>query len=166
MPVTPKSAENIPIDHEDKSPYLAFKHLELGSPEYQAAFDLRKKILRDPIGLHFSESEIRREHEYFHLGAFLSQRLVACLLLVKISQRVVKMRQVAVESALQGQGIGKKLVIFSEDFARTHGFSLMELNARDTAIPFYLKSGYKSVGDIFVEIAIPHQKMEKNLGGT
>jgi predicted GNAT family N-acyltransferase len=39
----------------------------------------------------------------------------------------------------------------------------MVLNARDTAIPFYLHLGYELVGEPFVEVGIPHRKMRKAL---
>ena len=52
---------------------------------------------------------------------------------------------------------------FSEEFARTHGFTFMVLNARETAVPFYLKLNYAIVGEPFEEVTIPHRRMMKAL---
>jgi len=48
--------------------------------------------------------------------------------------------------------------------ANKNNFKTMILTARKTAVDFYKKVGYKVVSDEFIEITIPHYKMEKNLG--
>lgn len=73
------------------------------------------------------------------------------------------MRQVAVQADLQGQGLGRILVEFSEATARAHGFARMVLNARDTAVNFYLRLGYEIEGEPFTEVTIPHRRMSKLL---
>ena len=37
------------------------------------------------------------------------------------------------------------------------------MHARETAVGFYEKLGYKVVGDKFTEVTIPHYVMEKKL---
>lgn len=73
------------------------------------------------------------------------------------------MRQVAIKNEWQGNGVGKKLVLFAERFAYQHSFNKIELNARKTAVAFYLNLGYKTMGNEFAEVGIPHIKMYKNL---
>lgn len=73
------------------------------------------------------------------------------------------MRQVAVKKEWQGHGVGKKLVVFAERFAFKHLFNKIELNARKTAVDFYLNLGYKTMGNEFTEVGILHLKMVKNL---
>lgn len=75
----------------------------------------------------------------------------------------VRMRQVAVVPELQGQGIGRAMVEYSEALARTVGFTRMILHARETAVAFYEKLGYAKVGERFVEVTIPHWAMAKRL---
>jgi predicted GNAT family N-acyltransferase len=64
---------------------------------------------------------------------------------------------------LQGQGIGSQLVLFTDNYAKEKGYKLIHCNARKTAVPFYLKQGYKILGDEFLEVNIPHYYMEKIL---
>jgi predicted GNAT family N-acyltransferase len=71
------------------------------------------------------------------------------------------MRQVAVAAAMQGKGVGARLVAASEDFAKEHGFQKITLHARETAVLFYERIGYQKIGERFEEVGIPHFKMEK-----
>lgn len=103
------------------------------------------------------------ESSDFHLGLFQSDELVATLVLTTQTESEVKMRQVAVAPEFQRQGLGRRLVAFSEDFAKSKGFKAMVLNARDTAIEFYLRLGYEAYGEPFEEVTIPHQAMRKSL---
>ena len=43
------------------------------------------------------------------------------------------------------------------------GGRLLTLHARETAVAFYLRLGYRVVGEPFVEVTIPHRTMEKLL---
>jgi ribosomal protein S18 acetylase RimI-like enzyme len=74
------------------------------------------------------------------------------------------MRQVAVASEAQRQGVGRAMVEFSETFARRLGFTRMVLHARENAIPFYERLGYCRIGERFEEVTIPHWEMVKELG--
>jgi ribosomal protein S18 acetylase RimI-like enzyme len=136
-----------------------------GSSDYNAELELRNKILRIPLGLDVYEDDLSNELNHFHMGAFDNNKLVGVLVLTPLSKSDVKMRQVAVEEELQGKGIGKKLVEFSEQFSKEKGFRTIVMNARDTAVPFYEKLGYSKEGDMFTEVTIPHFKLYKNLYG-
>jgi ribosomal protein S18 acetylase RimI-like enzyme len=132
------------------------------SDEYEKCVQLRYHVLREPLGLAFSNEQLAAEANDFHLACFRDGELVGCLSLVEESARV-HMRQVAVLPQYQGQGIGRTLVEFAERFARGKGFALMVLHARETALPFYEKLGYKRIGESFEEVTLTHWKMMKEL---
>ena len=69
----------------------------------------------------------------------------------------------AVQNNLQGKGIGASLMSFIENLARDKGYRRLMMHARDTAIGFYEKFGYKLRGDQFIEVGIAHHVMEKAL---
>lgn len=144
---------------------VALRELAYGSAEYEASFDLRRRVLREPLGLIPGPDERAEEARLIHLGAFQDARLVGCLMLHDLGAGDVRMRQVAIEADRQGAGIGKQLVRFSEDVARQRGFRKMVLHARDTAVPFYDRLGYARRGEPFIEVTIPHLTMEKGLHG-
>jgi predicted GNAT family N-acyltransferase len=144
---------------------VVLREIEYGSAEYEASFDLRRRVLREPLGLTPGPEERAEEARLIHLGAFQDAQLVGCLMLHDVGDGAVRMRQVAIEGDRQRAGIGRQLVHFSEDVARRRGFRKMVLHARDTAVPFYDRLGYTPRGEPFVEVTIPHLKMEKELHG-
>jgi ribosomal protein S18 acetylase RimI-like enzyme len=137
--------------------------VEHGSPLYRECVALRLAVLRTPLGLSFTEDELQRESASLHLACHDGQNLVGCLALVPLPDGEIKMRQVAVAPETQGRGIGRSLVDASETLARHRGFTLMTLHARTTAVPFYERLGYETVGDEFEEVTVPHRAMQKRL---
>jgi GNAT superfamily N-acetyltransferase len=49
----------------------------------------------------------------------------------------------------QKKGIGKALILHSESFATQQKTELIWFNARENAVPFYIKMGYKITGAPF-----------------
>lgn len=133
-----------------------------GSPDYYLALELRRELLRTPLGLDFSELEIAEESNQVFMGAFESGEAIGTLTLV-LNGKTCKMRQVAVDSTHQGHGVGSKLVEFAEKWAKQNGFERMDLHARKTAVHFYQSQGYAILGAEFIEVTIPHFKMTKAL---
>jgi predicted GNAT family N-acyltransferase len=84
-------------------------------------------------------------------------------MLEMLPQRVAKMRQVAVKPELQSMGIGSGLVRFSEEWSKQQGLLSIVMHARKEAVPFYERMGYEVRGKEFLEVGIPHFKMEKTL---
>ncbi len=138
--------------------------VEFGTPEYDETIKLRTEILRKPLGLEFTEEQLSKEYDDAHLAILdTDNSIIGCLILTKKDDRTVKMRQVAIAYTHQGKGVGKELVAFSETYAMHIGYQKIELNARDTAVPFYLALDYKIDGDEFFEVGIAHKFMFKHL---
>jgi predicted GNAT family N-acyltransferase len=138
--------------------------VEFATPEYDQTVHLRYKILREPLDLDFTEDQLAAEYSDFHLAAYDDAWILrGCLVLTPKDEKVLKMRQVAVDNAAQSKGIGSLMVKASEVFARAKGYDKMELNARETAVVFYQKLGYNTEGLMFEEVSIPHFKMVKNI---
>ena len=142
---------------------MALKIIDHASKEYKQMVDIRKAILRKPLGLDFTPEELEREKEDILIGCFEDDKLEGCCLLTKEGVGNVRLRQMAVTSGLQGKGIGRVLMSFAENIARDKGFKIMTMHARDNAIGFYEKLGYKKIGNQFLEVTIPHFIMEKEL---
>ncbi|MBL7694261.1 MAG: GNAT family N-acetyltransferase [Ferruginibacter sp.] len=142
---------------------MALKQIDHGTKEYQQMVKLRMDILRQPLGLSFTDEELAREKEDILIGAFDDDDLLACCLLTRADNNSVRLRQMAVQNNLQGKGIGASMMNFAETVARDKGFKKMVMHARKTALGFYEKLGYSVVGDEFTEVTIPHFVMEKSL---
>jgi N-acetylglutamate synthase-like GNAT family acetyltransferase len=138
--------------------------IEFGTPEYDESVALRDTILRKPLKMTFDPEVLAKEWADIHLGYYDNNfGLIGCLILSSVDEKTMKMRQVAVANRAQGLGIGKQLVQASEEKAAELGYKKMICHARETAIPFYDKLGYKIVGKPFTEVNIPHAKMQKTL---
>jgi predicted GNAT family N-acyltransferase len=142
---------------------MALKIIDHGSAEYSQMVRLRDDILRKPLGLSFSQTELAREKDEILIGAFEDDKLLGCCMLVNEEPGVVRLRQMAVSNNLQGKGIGRALMNFAENIARDRGFKKLTMHARKTAIGFYERLGYEVCGDEFQEVTIPHFVMEKKL---
>jgi predicted GNAT family N-acyltransferase len=137
--------------------------LSFGGPEQKNSIQLRREILRTPLGLDFTNEELEQESSQVHIGCYLNTQLAGVLLLKNSADHTLKMRQVAVKNEFQKMGVGKEMVVYAEKWARDNGYKTMELNARKTAVPFYLKLNYSIEGSEFMEVGIPHSKMLKKL---
>ncbi len=136
-----------------------------GTPEFDEALNLRYNILRKPLNMEYEAEDIAKEFDSIHLGCYdnITNEIAGVLVLKPLDKHVLKMRQVAVDVTYQSKGVGTFLVSESEKLAKSLGYIKIELHARDTAIDFYLKSGYSSSGLVFKEVGIDHQFMSKNL---
>ena len=137
---------------------------EFGTPAYDESVKLRHDILREPLGMVFYAEDLAKEYDQTHIGYYDTNGvMVGSLTLQDYGNNIAKMRQVAVAANQQGKGIGKKMVAFSEVYARQNGFTKMVLHAREVACRFYDTLDYSRVGEQFDEVNIPHFKMEKEL---
>ncbi|HAK11734.1 MAG: GNAT family N-acetyltransferase [Chitinophagaceae bacterium] len=142
---------------------MALKIIEHGSKEYRQMVDLRFQLLRKPLGLDFTAEDLEKEKDDILIGIFDDDLLEGCCILTKIAPQTVKLRQMAVNSGLQGKGIGRVLMTFAENVARDRGMRRMVMHARKSAIGFYEKLGYRTCSEEFLEVTIPHYEMEKAL---
>ena len=133
------------------------------SPEYHEMLALRYKILRAPLGLNFSEEDLQQEKDDIFIACRENGNIIGCCILTRLTDKAIKLRQMAVDNHLQGKNIGRNVLLFAEQYAAKHGYATMKLNARKTAVGFYAKYGFMVSGDEFLEIGIPHFLMIKSL---
>ncbi|MFM9281850.1 GNAT family N-acetyltransferase [Paenibacillus jiagnxiensis] len=139
------------------------ERVEWGSPEYEQTLELRDRLLRKPLGLSIQDDPTHLENGDIHIRAVADGHTAGVLLLRKLDDSRLQMKQVAVDAAVQGQSIGRRMVEFAEQTALELGFAEILLHARLSAVPFYEKLGYVKEGDLFTEVGIPHFHMIKDL---
>jgi hypothetical protein len=141
-----------------------FFEAEFASPVYDQSVWLRNIELRKPLGLSFSTDELSGEYAHHHIIMVDDfGELIACLVLVPTSEKVLKMRQVVVREGYKGKGYGSKLVLHAEQWAIGQGYSEFVLHARESAVTFYKRMNYDILSERFMEVNIPHFKMGKKL---
>ena len=133
------------------------------SPEYEKMVDLRRKVLRIPLGINFSAEDLNKDINSYLFACFNDKKeIIGCCVVDNNPENTsFKLRQMAVDPQYQGKGIGKDLIGFVEDYAKSKKINRINLHARKIAVPFYQKLGYNIYGNEFMEVNIPHLKMEK-----
>lgn len=144
---------------------MEIREIKYGSKEYKKSVELRNKILRIPLGHFLDINSLQNEESDIHIVAIEDDKIIGTLILTPIENGILKMRQVAVDNELQGRGIGSDLVQFAEKIAREQKVSKIILDARSSALDFYLRRGYEVISDEYIDehINIPHYKMEKSI---
>ena len=144
---------------------IRFIDIEFGSSRYKELFDLRYKILLQPLGLKFLDSYREEEASFLHVGCVenSTDELIGGLILVPIDNEEIRVMQVAIDTIHQGEGIGKKLVEHAENIAREIGYEKLVMHAMLSVVGFYEKLGFKQEGDLFEEKGISFIRMVKDL---
>lgn len=143
---------------------MTFRAIEFGSDDFRKECALRNAVLRVPIGLSLAAEDLDQEQQQLHFGLFgQAGNLVACVIAAPLSATVAKIRQMAVHSAHQGHGHGRRLIHDIEEYLARRGFVHLVMHARLTAAGFYMKLGYAKVGQEFSEVGLPHIRMEKSI---
>lgn len=137
--------------------------IDYSSPYYENVLLLRNDILRKPIGLNLFDEDLSEDRDQYIIIALIGTELVACLMIKILDEHTVKIRQMAVKENMQKRGFGNTLMRYAENFSILNEYSVIELHARKTAVPFYEKLDYSIIGEEFEEVGIPHFKMIKNL---
>ncbi|PCI52775.1 MAG: GNAT family N-acetyltransferase [Gammaproteobacteria bacterium] len=128
-------------------------------------YQLRWQILRKPWKQQQGSEQDEYEQQAIHKMVINEQgEVLAVGRLEKVAKHQGKVRFMAVSETAQGQGLGQQIINALEQQASQLGFSEITLNARENAIGFYQKLGYKTVKfshTLFDEIK--HYTMVKKL---
>lgn len=144
---------------------MDLKIIKYDSPEYKEMIALRHKILREPLGLNFTEKDFERDRNDILLGVYFpnSKQMVGCCILSPLNDHTVQLRQMAIDSHQQGKGTGSEMLQQAEKVASERNFGYVYMHAREVAVAFYKKHGYTIESDKFIEVGIPHFEMLKQL---
>lgn len=129
---------------------------------------LRLEILRVDIPLPFT-FESDEDSSTFHLGTYSGVELVGVSSFMKSDANLFKepqyqLRGMATKTSHQGRGVGKKMLQEAEEKILKLGVSILWCNAREEAVLFYKKQGFKIIGIPFeIKYIGTHFTMFKSL---
>ena len=133
------------------------------SDEFADYYQLRWRMLRESLGLPLGSEKDDREAEATHIAAFLNDKIVGVGRLHQNSSSEGQIRYMATDPLVHGRGIGSLILRALEVEGSKQSLQRITLDARDTAVDFYLKNGYR-IFDSFVHVVgLPCKKMEKLL---
>lgn len=102
----------------------------------------------------------------FHVGAFKNDELVSIgTFLVQKHQKFeaekqYRLRAMATSPMVRGENFGKKVIEFAKQELKNRKIDLLWCDAREVAIGFYEKMGFKTIGDFYNVPQIgPHKLM-------
>lgn len=76
----------------------------------------------------------------------------------------VRIRQMVVHADRRERGLGRLLLTEAETLLAERGYRRVVLYARDEAIGFYERCGYRQTGETAELIGLEHHRMEKGVG--
>ncbi|MET0389116.1 MAG: GNAT family N-acetyltransferase [Polyangiales bacterium] len=142
---------------------MLLRFVDVTDPLYQHALELRYRVLREPLGRPRSEVTFPFEAACIHLVAIDDNQTRGCVMFHPETERSGRLMQMAVDSAIQGRGLGRLLVQTLEAELVRRGWLQVQLHARAPMVGFYERLGYTTYGEPYLEIGLPHQSMHKTL---
>ena len=130
----------------------------------EATYDLRRRVLRDGRADAVVQNPGDDVPGAFHLAAIDDDDAVVAVASCApepsdfrpAARSPFRLRGMAVEPSLQGQGIGAVLLDAAVSRLRMLGADVVWANGRDTALGFYEQRGWTVLGDGFITVGIPH----------
>lgn len=103
-----------------------------------------------------------KDAEFLHFCLYDGDVLVGCAR-GNINDNALHIGRVTVKTSLRGNGYGKQLFNEIEIYAKKNKLVKLELGAIETAVGFYEKIGFVTIGDFYDEAGWPHINMIKNI---
>ncbi|MFM1912610.1 MAG: hypothetical protein RIR51_448 [Bacteroidota bacterium] len=131
--------------------------------EWSQYFALRYKVLRQDWNQPEGSEILPDDDHAIHLIAIQDEQVLGAARM-HYAENYAQIRCVAIDKNHQYKGIGKKLMLELEKIAKTNNIQKIILEARDNAIPFYEKIGFKIAKMSYLLFGtIPHFTMEKSI---
>jgi GNAT superfamily N-acetyltransferase len=143
--------------------------------EAPALYDIRRRVLRGNDPEKSVDDERDGEATSLHLGGFLNGRLVVSASFYPAespeSKNLVsyQLRYMATDFDVQGSGYGARVLAVASKELVSRGAQQLWANARDTALGFYLATGWSVIEGsehLSPYTQLPHAVIFKNLSST
>lgn len=144
--------------------------VELASPvsdlDWEGYFDLRWRVLREPWNQPRGSERDELDQGSFHLMLRdQSGAVVAVGRLHVNSPEEAQVRFMAVDESWRGHGLGSRILKRLEEQACKQSIKRIVLNAREEALDFYVRHGYRIEGPANTLFGtIRHFAMRKDIG--
>lgn len=142
---------------------LKFKKIEFGTVAYKNLITFRFFNLRKPLKLEWSKDDLKHENKQLHFAIYYNEEIIGCCVLKKINKNKIRLRQMAVLDRYRGMNIGTLIIKKVEEFCLSTGISEIDITARCYAVGFYVKNGFSTYGDTFIDVTLESIKMKKIL---
>lgn len=130
-------------------------NIEIKPIHFEETYPIRQVVLRPNLPKSTCFFEGDQEDTTFHFGLFETNILVGIISLFKNNHdyfseiNQYQIRGMAVLPEYQKLGFGQKLVEYSQNYLKQKNTDLIWFNAREKAVGFYSKIGYRVFGEAF-----------------
>ena len=132
--------------------------------EWKAYYALRFNVLREPWNQPLGSEVLADEDQAIHAIAVEDNEVLGVARMHESAEKQGQVRCVATATAAQGKGIGKAIMAYLEEVAKTKGWTEIVLEARENAVPFYQAIGYTILAESYLLFGeIQHYRMSKTL---
>ena len=133
--------------------------------EFEKYYRLRWQILRQPWDQPKGSEKDQLEHTSFHIMAVADNQVIGVGRLHPVGDNIFQIRYMAVDERFRNNGVGTSVLEAIEKQALLIGAKKIILDAREKAIGFYEKKGYRITAPSHTLFGvIKHFKMEKTIG--
>lgn len=106
--------------------------------------------------------KVPEDESGIHFGLYFEGALVSVISLFGDAQ-CIRFRKFATLPALQGKGLGSRLLQHAIMYAQTEGYTRMWCDARTEALGFYERFGFRKFSEPFFKEHIEYYKIERML---
>lgn len=142
---------------------IIIKEIKFGSKDYEKLLTFRFENLRKPLGLVWTENDLKLECKQIHFALYNRKRIIGSCLLKKISKKKVRLRQMAIDVKFQKKKLGTMLLKHAENYSKSNLYNEIIIIARLSAYFFYRKNGFHPVGKIFSDVTVDSVNMIKKI---
>lgn len=140
-----------------------YSEVAFASEHYRELLALRERYLRAPLGVALTAQDTRDDYRQWHFTALVDNEVIAGVIIAPARNQTAQLRQMVVDQAWQGKGVGEALMRFAHDQSAQRGVQTITLNARDSAVGFYARFGYQRCGSAHSLLGIIHWPMVAEL---
>lgn len=146
--------------------------MEIRSPqsekEWEDYYDLRYRILREPLGKPRGSERNALDETGVHLALYDENSTLQAIARLDVAEPgIAQVRFVATEENARGKGYGRKIMEAVEQASIDRGDHKLILHARDYAVDFYLRLDYTLIEKSHLLFGVlQHFLMEKNFNNA
>lgn len=107
-------------------------------------------------------SQVTGDAAALHFGCFARGQLISVASLFP-QEDSIRLRKFATHPNHQGQGVGSRMIRHLLTQAQARGHGRFWFDARETALPFYARFGFKPEGVRFFKRDLPYVRMARTL---
>lgn len=121
---------------------------------------LRRDVLYPSLSI--LEVQVEHDAEGLHFGVYFDDQLVTVVSLFE-NDGIAQFRKFATAKDMQGRGLGSLLLQHIYQFCQQKNIHTLWCNARTSAMGFYLRHHFRTVGQVFYKNNLAFIRMEINI---